>query len=81
MGLEVGAGGAGADENETEGGSVAGFVADDEVEAVGEQGLHHEAHLVDGGVFGGRASMLNRSAEASKPPVTQPGALDLSPSK
>jgi hypothetical protein len=28
-------------------------VADDEVEAVGEEGLHHEAHLVDGGVVGG----------------------------
>src|ERR1700677_2546328 len=31
--------------------------------------------------WGARASMLNRSAEESKPPVTHPGALDLSPSK
>ena len=30
-----------------------GFVVDDEVEAVGEKGLHHEPHLVDGGVFRG----------------------------
>jgi hypothetical protein len=28
-------------------------VLEDEVEAVGEEGLHHEAHLVDGGVAGG----------------------------
>jgi hypothetical protein len=62
MGLEVGAGGAGADENETEGGSVAGFVVDCEVDAVGEEGLDHEAHL-DGELSGARASMLNRSAE------------------
>jgi hypothetical protein len=53
MGLEIGAGLAGTDENETEGWSVAGFVVDDELEAVGQEGLHHEAHLVDGGVFGG----------------------------
>jgi len=52
MGLEIGAGRAGADENETECRSVAVFVVDDEVEAVGEEGLHHEAHLVDGGVLG-----------------------------
>jgi hypothetical protein len=53
MGLEIGAGRAGVDENETEGGSVAGFVVDDELEAVGEEGLHHEAHLVDGDVLAG----------------------------
>ena len=53
MGLEIGAGRSGSDENKTEGGSVAGFVADDEMEAVGEESLHHEAHLVDGGVAGG----------------------------
>ena len=52
MGLEIGADAAGADENKTEGRSVAGFVVDDEAEAVGEEGLHHEAHLVDGGVLG-----------------------------
>lgn len=53
MGPEIGAGHAGVDEDEGEDGGVGGLVVENEVEAVGEQGLHHEAHLVEGGVRGG----------------------------
>jgi hypothetical protein len=76
-GWRFGAGRAQADENETEGGNIAGFVVDDEVEAVGEEGvciMRRIWSMVE--LSGARASMLNRSAETSKPPVTQPGALD-----
>jgi hypothetical protein len=47
MGLEMGARDAGMDEDKGKDGGVGGLEVDGEVEAVGEQGLHHEAHLVD----------------------------------
>ncbi len=53
MGLEVRAGDAGFGEGEGKDGSVRGLVMGDEMEAVGEEGLHHEAHLVDGSIGGG----------------------------
>jgi hypothetical protein len=52
MRLEIGAGHAGADANETKGGSVAGFV----VEAVVKDDLHHRIRsMVE--LSGARASM------------------------
>ena len=73
---EIGAGDAGVDEDKTESGSVAGFVVDDEVEAVGEEGLHHEAHLVEGGVGGGAGldiKSIRRNVEAAGDPAGRPG--------
>jgi len=69
--LKVRAGDAGVDEDESKGGSVAGFLVDDELETVGEEGLHHEAHLIDGGVGGGarlNVEAVRRDVEASAYP-------------
>ena len=47
MRLKIGAGDAGLGEDKGKDGSVGRDVVDHQMEAVGEQGLHHEAHLVD----------------------------------
>ena len=47
MRLKIGAGDAGLGEDEGEDGSVSEDIVGSEMEAVGEQGLHHQAHLVD----------------------------------
>jgi hypothetical protein len=46
-GLKMGAGDAGLGEDKGKDGSVSGDGVEDEMEAVGEQSLHHQAHLVD----------------------------------
>jgi hypothetical protein len=47
VGMEIGAGDAGFGEDKGEDGSVSGDVVGNQMEADGEEGLHHEAHLVD----------------------------------
>ena len=47
VGLKMGAGDAGLGEDKGKDGSVSGDGVEDEMEAVGEQSLHHQAYLVD----------------------------------
>jgi len=52
VGPEIGAQNSAVNQDKGEAGSLAGLVVDHEVEAVGEESLHHQAHLVDAGVQG-----------------------------
>ena len=79
MGLEVRACDAGLGENQRKDGSVGGMVVDGEVEAVGEKGPHHEAHLVDGRIgrsAGGDVEEFRRGVKGAGDPEGRAGFGD-----
>ena len=76
MRLKIWARDAGLDEDEREDGSVGGVRSGRQVEAVGEQGLHHEAHLVDrriGGSARRDVEELRRGVEGAGDPEGRAG--------
>ena len=79
MRLKIGAGDARFDQDQGEDGSVRGDGMDDEVEPVGEEGAHHQAHLVDGCVgwrARGDVEEVGRGVEGAGDPEGRAGFGD-----